>query len=132
MSRQAKGKLIVSTEQFEWVVRVIARRLKRIDMVKSARLTDVVVRFHDKLMRMITDDKVKNSPVIVLPANRNELRVLQDIARAEYNGLVTTIVPGYMEKMEKNAAFYEPYKVRAEKTAHMILDIVNKIEGVLE
>jgi hypothetical protein len=130
VSRPVKGKLKLTFEELLYINRAIERygsSLKK-NPRSSPRMADAVSVFQEKVIAAMAGDK----EAIILPLNRNELRILQGIAEVEHATLVAKVIPGYGDRIrQKGPELYQPYLDTAIKRADMLNNLRNKVRASL-
>ncbi len=66
-----------------------------------------------------------------LITNRQDLRILEKIVASEHAVTITTILPGYADKMTQDAERFTPYYESTCKRADMLVKLLNQIKARL-
>jgi hypothetical protein len=130
--RASIHKLLLTPDEFNWVVRTIQRKATLAEKVeKDKRLKNLVLRFADKFAELPLPEASGN---YVLGTNRNELRFLETVVENTNAALVATVIPGYEDKAKakpEHAAHFEAYRQRALEETAMLVGLLNKIRRAL-
>lgn len=137
MSRQATHHLLLTQVEFEYVARTVPRHAtnKARDPQASKKLKKALQDFADKVVQLpLPIEGTESNPLFRLETNRQDLRMLQEIAKQEHAAIVVKIIPGYHEKIEatpqpEERARLDGYLKRAHAHAAMLVALQNKIAG---
>lgn len=130
---ESRNKLFVTMEQFDWAQKTVARK------AQQAASGDFTKQLKSAFQSL--DEKLTMQPEpapqlgrLILSTNRNELRILEKLAKEEHASLVTVVIPGYGERIEKNPdnrPQYEEYQRAAIKRSEALVDLLNNVSRTL-
>lgn len=134
MSRRSVHRLLVGLDEFEWIVKTVARKAdlaKRMKTMKTLRA--VITKFSDKLAQLPMPEATKD---YVVPTNRNEAKFLLEVAQNEHAALVATVIPGYEERLYKapnpeERSRIKDYRDGAILRSIMLAKLINTIRNTL-
>lgn len=136
MAKPSTNKLVLNMEEVQWIQRMVPRHAKYIanrhanePKKITKRFANATENFADKVATMQMDEQPDGS--FHFYSNRQDLRILQKIVVAEHSATLTTIIPGYVEKMVNDDARYRPYYEEALARAEMLLKLVNQLSARL-
>ena len=122
MARPSKSKLLITQEQYEWMLREIGQRAQ---MASEGDFRKALKRdFAEFDERLSTPPEVEPATgMLILNTNRNDLRILERLLTESIKLLADEIVPGYTERMTQKpeeAARYGKYRDAAESRQRML------------
>ena len=131
VAKQSRHRLIVNAAQLEWVRKTTRRKAdlaKRLESNKKLRAH--IVELAEKMAA--EPEEGGGWATHILNTNRKDLRTLQQMAKSEHAMLITTIIPGYEERVRKDETTYRSYYNNALSRSHMLNKLLNNINQVLD
>jgi hypothetical protein len=129
MSRRVKSAILTTVHEFDWIVRKVSRKAPLAAKSKEPKLRKAVDMFNEKLGAM--SPQLPLSGDIVIETNRNELRLLQAWIKTDLDALNGRVIPGYMERVNKDRAHYEKYLTASVAQAALLQGLLVKVERAL-
>lgn len=134
-------KLVVTMEQYDWLVKQLARRLHLGQVTgvnkKNPKLYSVMADIQDRLTfaEMQLDGSKHTGAVI--STTRQELRVLGDVVARQVEALKDRVLPAYAKKKEAADAVggkvvYGPRMLEASSLLRSLTDLSEQLEKVYE
>lgn len=130
-------KIAITSEELTWLQRMVPRHAKHLkikrearDRQTSGRLVAASESLVAKMMTPVFVDEQLPGGLIAINTNRQDLRILEQIVKAENDMLIKVLIPGYAEKMtidNKYRAYYDSSIERSKMTAALF----NKIKARL-
>ncbi len=128
--KPSKHRLTASMNELSWIRKTIQRRTDVAN--KNSKVPAKLKALFNKLNDKLTDEpEVTPTGQYIINSNRNELRILQEVAKNEHAAIVTTVIPAYQERSLKDPERYNAYVDRALAQADTLATILNKIERLL-
>lgn len=133
MAKPSQNALQLTLTELEWMQRMVPRHSTHIQLMHknepknvTRRFANATEDFADKLATMKFD--VNDAGVYTFFTNRQDLRILQKIVESEHTVTITSILPGYAEKMALDDKFTTYYN-RTVLRANMLCALLNKIKA---
>lgn len=130
MPRKSSHKIFLTDKEFAWLQRVVPRHAKALESKvgtdsTAKRLKEATEKLAEKLALPPQGDLASNQ--LVFESNRQDLRIIQQIVRVEYEAVTTHVIPGYQERMAKDPSRYKQYLDASVAHSEMLLGLLNKV-----
>lgn len=115
--------LSLTYDEFSWIARNVAKLAGRADTSKTAKLTR-------ELSQKLSEDKLLSDKKgrVLVPVNRNDLRILQNVIDTQRTVLLQSVIPNYEER---GRIKYAEYIKKAEGVLELLSGALSKVEEAL-
>lgn len=121
----------VDVPEWEYIQKTVTRKSEHANKTPgtNSKIKSALAKFADKLA---TPPELSTPNGLLLITNRQDLRFLQEIVKNDHAVLLTKVIPGYAERVDRSLGAardrYGEYQKRAEQQANMLATLINKVE----